>query len=172
MNRGRKRLAQLERSISGRITRQARREDTIAPAIEARRRHFHLGRARAGDPAMSSTLGRLQAFGFISEAQLAVGLGFQSLVRAWVDQAEAPRPVPRAAAASPGGGSPVRELLQDPGREEALHGRALAVLGALEPGPREIVWAVCIAETDNRLTNAEIGELRSGLNAILRALQK
>jgi hypothetical protein len=152
-----------------------RQEDVRLVVLHARQRQWHLTKAQALDPMMSSGIGRLYRMGLISEAQLAAGNAFGESVRAWALASGAPQPTAKTIsyALSAGGSAPVTAI-EDHRTEFVTRRlkRMTEALAQLPPTTASQVWWVCVDDGSVGYAPDELGSLREGLNALVRGLSK
>ncbi|MGE0239619.1 MAG: hypothetical protein AB7F09_19960 [Parvibaculaceae bacterium] len=160
---------------SGDRMKATRENDIRRVALEARMRVFGVSREFAGCEVMGSPLGRLMHWNIITPAQADAGYNFALTMRDYLAASGGQRPSQGKASFLPSlrgtGASDVWAKTEDRARAymEAL--REVDTLDPSQPSATSIVWDVCISESD-RMRDAELGLLRSGLNAVSRVLHR
>lgn len=149
-------------------------EDMRRTAVEARMRVFGVSKEIAALAEIGSPLGRLLHCKFITNSQADAGYDFAVTMRDYLATANLQRPTQGKA-----GFIPVQRSSgesQEPVRGETKARAYMEALGEIDrcdrlstPTSTSVVWDVCINEND-RKSEAEIGALRVGLNAIHRVL--
>ncbi|MGE0007799.1 MAG: hypothetical protein AB7S92_19735 [Parvibaculaceae bacterium] len=174
MRAGRKRKPG-RRYGSGDRSKVQREDDVRRVALEARMRVFGVSGEIAGRDVMGSPLGRLMHWNIITPLQADAGYHFALAMRDYLAAAGSQRPSPHQASFLPSlrgaGASDLWRTTEDRARAymEAL--REVDLLEPSKPSATSIVWDVCISEND-RMRDAELGLLRSGLNALSRVLHR
>jgi hypothetical protein len=142
-------------------------------AVEARMRVFGVSRDIAQTDAMGSPLQRLQHYKIISPEQAIAGYDFAFTMREYLATAKLQKPsqgkagfVPATPDNSEGpavrGESKAKEYMVVLRETDRLDGNMAFTTTS-------VVWDVCVNENDRR-SEAEIGALRVGLNAIHRVM--
>jgi hypothetical protein len=142
-------------------------------AVEARMRVFGVSRDVAQTDAMGSPLQRLQHYKIISPEQAIAGYDFAFTMREYLATAKLQKPsqgkagfVPATPDNSEGpavrGESKAKEYMVELREIDRLDGNMAFTTTS-------VVWDVCVNENDRR-SEAEIGALRVGLNAIHRVM--
>jgi hypothetical protein len=174
MGIGRKRRPGL-RYASGDRVKAVRQDEVRRVALEARMRVFGVSSELAARDMMGSPLGRLLHWNIITPAQAVAGYDFALTMRDYLAVAGGQRPSQNKASFLPslrgseGGDGPVMSSGRARAYIEAL--REVDTLDRAAPSATSIVWDVCVSEND-RMRDAELGLLRSGLNALSRVLHR
>lgn len=174
MRAGRKRKPG-RRYASGDRVETVRQDETRRVALEARMRVFGISSELAGRDVMGSPLGRLLHWNIITPAQADAGYDFALTMRDYLAATGGQRPTQGKASFLPslrgssGPDMPVKAEGRARAYMEAL--REIDTLDPTAPSATSIVWDVCISEND-RMRDAELGLLRSGLNALSRLLHR
>jgi hypothetical protein len=174
MRTGRKRKPG-RRYASGDRMKIVRQDEARRVALEARMRVFGVSGELASRDAMGSPLGRLLHWQIITPAQADAGYDFALTMRDYLATAGGQRLGEHKASFLPSfqgsgaGDSPVKSAGRARAYMDAL--REVDALERAAPSVTSIVWDVCISEND-RMRDAELGLLRSGLNALSRVLHR
>lgn len=163
-----------KRYKNGRLTRAANQEDAMETVTEARMRHYAVGRATARQPDIGFPLGRLRRRGYISQVQYEAGVKFAEAMSAYLKSklgasGTAPAQDMDRRGASLTEGSVQRE------DEARAYIDALAEIdrtNACSRSATSILWDVCLTEYSGHMDENEIGQMREGLNAIARAIDR
>jgi hypothetical protein len=170
--RGRKAKPGKRYAKNRRLTREARQEDVMETATEARMRHYHLSKTAARDPDQGFPLGRLHKRGYISQAQYEAGNKFADAMRAYLGSKIGSTGTAPAQDVNRRGASLTDRPVQREDEARAYMD-ALADLDRLHSCRRSttsIVWEVCLTEHAGHMDENEIGRMREGLNAIGRVI--
>jgi len=184
MSKGRKRKAG-NRYPCGKLKRAETSREAMQTALDARQRHYGVTARQARDERLGTALGRLAFREEISEAQYQAGLAFADLYRRHNLAIGLPLPGPSSVAGilinegifGSAPSEPVLEALDN------LRRRFEAATGALDdcdrdnrflPGrrPTQLVYRIVCADEDATLwPQADIGNLRVALNALIRVFR-
>ena len=124
---------------------------------------------------MGSPLGRLMHWNIINPTQADAGYDFALTMRDYLAASGRQRPSPNKVSFLPsvGGTGTCDVWCKTETRARAFMAalREVDRLDASQPSATSVVWDVCIAEND-RMRDAELGLLRSGLNALSRVIHR
>ena len=152
-----------------------RQDDVRSVAVEARMRVFGVSSDLAARDVMGSPLGRLMHWNIINPAQADAGYDFALTMRDYLAASGSQRPSPNKVSFLPSlGGTGTCDVWRKTETRARAFMEALREVDRLDPSrpsATSIVWDVCIAEND-RMRDAELGLLRSGLNALSRVIHR